>query len=149
MHRGKFAFVREQSRQNQSLIHLEHATLPRQLRYLEDDSNESAIKWQSFFDDLRDGVFLRSLITLEPPNFAIRFGQVFIRIPIAILQRLDSSVFLETHASFCQGCIYLIWKIHVLFGSFLQICMLLMPLTDHVWILLEVFGFVSNVSIRF
>lgn len=74
---------------------------------------------------------------LKSENLGVINWQVLIWVPVAVLERLDTSVFLESFPSILEWSIDLIWEIHVISVSSLHISMFLMLLRNLVFILLE------------
>jgi hypothetical protein len=59
------------------------------------------------------------MILLKPPHFTVLSRQVFISIPIAIFERLDTAILLEADSSIDEGSINFIGEVHVFAGTVL------------------------------
>ena len=85
---------------------------------------------------------MRRLIILEPPDLGILFGQVFIRIPVTIFERLDSSIVLKSDPSLLEWSLDLVREVHILLRTLIHISLIQVAFTLSVWIFLKLLIFI-------
>ena len=139
MHRGQLGLVREHGRQDHRLVHCEESAIFTVFWDLKNDCDVGTVEGQALLDGLLDGVSVGSLVVLEPPDLGVGLGQVLVRVPVAILERFDPTILLESDPRLVVWRIYLIREVHVLLRPLLHCGLLLVAQTVNVWIDLVLF----------
>jgi hypothetical protein len=154
VHGREFALVWKQGRQNDGLSLLEVVALLLFRVQLKHDGDVSSVERKSFFDCLSYRVLLCCLIALEAPHLGVGFRQVFVGVPITVLEALDSSILLETDSCICEGSVDLIGEVHVfscpllksgVLCVFLANCVVFGVILEVFELLVEINGFVAIV----
>mmetsp|Transcript_35871 Transcript_35871/g.55048 ORF Transcript_35871/g.55048 Transcript_35871/m.55048 type:complete len:363 (+) Transcript_35871:652-1740(+) len=143
--------MREQSRQDQVL-----ATSKGGLKLVEggvglnfqDEGHVGAVEGEAFTLDSFLLLAVLSLEVIEAEDLGVLLGQVLIWVPVAVLERTDTSVLLETLPGVLEGSVHLIGEVHVIAVTILQLRMFLM-LLGHSLVVNKVLVFVFFVVALF
>ena len=127
VHRGQLGLMWEHCRQDHSLVHRKQSAITTVFWDLDDDRDVGAIQRQALLNSLLDGVSVGGLIVLEAPDFGVRFGQVLVRVPVAIFERFDAPILLEAYSGLVVGSVDLVREVHVLLRPLLHRRLLLVP----------------------